>query len=164
MEPTSPVMTIIIRISVCEPVARRRQVQWSLRRSIDTMAEGTPEAKAVLDKLRSALKRRGAEGIRGLARHFKIVDRSKTGVLDAEEFEQACKLNQLGLSTTDVHTLVKAFDKDGHEMVSYHEFLRAVRGRLSPARKAMVKKIFDVLDKCALPTGARACRAQRGRR
>jgi Ca2+-binding EF-hand superfamily protein len=111
------------------------------------MAEDAPEAKAVLDKLRSALKRRGAEGIRGLARHFKIVDRSKTGVLDAEEFEQACKLNQLGLSTTDVHTLVKAFDKDGHDMVSYHELLRAVRGRLSPVRKAMVKKIFDVLDK-----------------
>jgi len=32
-----------------------------------------PEVEAILVKLRASLKRRGAEGIRGLARHFKIV-------------------------------------------------------------------------------------------
>merc|ERR1719198_2803734 len=42
---------------------------------------------------------------------------------------------------------MRYFDNDGGGTISYEEFLRAVRGRLSPARKAMVKKIFDVLDK-----------------
>ena len=36
------------------------------------MTDGAPpEVEAVMTKLRSSLKRRGAEGIRGLSRHFK---------------------------------------------------------------------------------------------
>jgi hypothetical protein len=36
------------------------------------MGEDTPpEVEAVMTKLRASLKRRGAEGIRGLGRHFK---------------------------------------------------------------------------------------------
>ena len=36
------------------------------------MSEEPPEVAAVMDKLRASLKRRGAEGIRGLSRHFKV--------------------------------------------------------------------------------------------
>ena len=32
----------------------------------------SPEIEAVLEKMRNSLKRRGAEGIRGLGRHFKV--------------------------------------------------------------------------------------------
>ena len=32
----------------------------------------SPEMESVLERLRISLKRRGAEGIRGLARHFKV--------------------------------------------------------------------------------------------
>ena len=46
------------------------------------------DVEAILEKLRSSLKRRGAEGIRGLGRHFKIIDRSGDGHIDAEEFAQ----------------------------------------------------------------------------
>ena len=105
------------------------------------------DGEAVLEKMRTSLKRRGAEGIRGLARHFKIVDRDKSGQLDADEFEQCCKINSLGLSPEEVSVLMKFFDKDGNGTIGYEEFLRAVRGRLNAKRKAMVKKIFDVLDK-----------------
>lgn len=106
-----------------------------------------PQAAAVLEKLRGSLKRRGAEGIRGLGRHFKIVDRNRSGDLDSEEFAQCCRINALGLTGPEMQILMKAFDRDHSGAISYEEFLRAVRGRLSPARKTMVKKIFDVLDK-----------------
>jgi Ca2+-binding EF-hand superfamily protein len=42
---------------------------------------------------------------------------------------------------------MRAFDQDGNGRVDYEEFLRGVRGRLSPTRKKMVRQIFDALDK-----------------
>ena len=36
------------------------------------MAHSSTEVEAVMTKLRASLKRRGAEGIRGLGRHFKV--------------------------------------------------------------------------------------------
>lgn len=108
---------------------------------------GSMEVDAVLEKLRASLKRRGAEGIRGLARHFKIVDRDNSKSIDADEFSQLCNLNRLGLSQNEQNVLMRGFDSDGNGRVDYEEFLRGVRGRLSPTRKKMVRQIFDALDK-----------------
>jgi len=104
------------------------------------------EVEPVLEKLRTSLKRRGAEGIRGLGRHFKIVDRDRSGSLDADEFAHACRINNLGLSDSEQRVLMRAFDQDGNGTVQYEEFLRGVRGRLSPVRKRLVRQIFDALD------------------
>ena len=38
----------------------------------EVMLSGDGEVQRVLERLRASLKRRGAEGIRGLARHFKV--------------------------------------------------------------------------------------------
>jgi len=104
------------------------------------------EVESVLEKLRASLKRRGAEGIRGLGRHFKIVDRDRSGSLDPSEFAHACRINNLGLSEPEQRVLMRAFDQDGNGTVQYEEFLRGVRGRLSPVRKKLVRQIFDALD------------------
>lgn len=69
------------------------------------------DVEAVLAKLRTSLKGRGADGIRGLARHFKIVDRDRSGSLDSDEFANACRINRLDLSPTEQATLMKAFDR-----------------------------------------------------
>ena len=88
------------------------------------------DVEAVMLKLRTSLKRRGAEGIRGLARHFKICDVNGNGSLDAEEFEKCCRLNNLGLNREEMGILFSAFDADRSGGVAYEEFLRAVRCRL----------------------------------
>lgn len=51
------------------------------------------------------------------------------------------------MTAPDISLLHQYFDRDRSGGVGYEEFLRAVRGRLSPVRKQLVKKIFDVLDK-----------------
>jgi Ca2+-binding EF-hand superfamily protein len=105
------------------------------------------DVEAILTKMRASLARRGAEGIRGLGRHFKICDKNRNGLLDFEEFEQCCRLNKLGLSSSEMSTLLRFFDRDGNGEVSYDEFLRGLRGRLSATRKALVMKVFEILDK-----------------
>ena len=80
-----------------------------------------------------------------------ICDVDKSGQLDIEEFTKCCRLNNLGLSEPEVKLLHGHFDRDRSGGISYDEFLRVVRGRLAPVRKQIVKKIFDVLDKCAHP-------------
>ena len=82
------------------------------------------------------------------ALYRQICDMNRNGSLDADEFEKCCRLNNLGLSSQDMALLHKHFDRDRSGSVGYEEFLRAVRGRLPPVRKQVVKKIFDVLDKC----------------
>ena len=64
-----------------------------------------------------------------------------------DEFHKVCRLNNLGLNASEITILHGHFDRDKSGGVDYEEFLRAVRGRLSPVRKQIVKKIFDVLDK-----------------
>ena len=83
-----------------------------------------------------------------------ICDVDKSGQLDIEEFTKCCRLNNLGLSEPEVKLLHGHFDRDRSGGISYDEFLRVVRGRLAPVRKQIVKKIFDVLDKCAAPQSA----------
>jgi Ca2+-binding EF-hand superfamily protein len=91
-----------------------------------------------------------------------ICDNNRNGTLDIDEFEKCCRLNNLGLSGSDVALLHRYFDRDHSGGVGYEEFLRAVRGRLSPVRKQSVKKIFDVLDKCACADNVR-CEEWRSR-
>lgn len=105
------------------------------------------DLEEVLTRLRASLKKRGAEGIRGLGIHFRICDRNRNGQLDREEFEKCVKLNRLDLQPGDRELLFTCFDKDGSGEIGYEEFLRELRGRLSPVRRQLVRRVFDVLDR-----------------
>ena len=91
-----------ISTAYCKPVLSSTGRQGTLPSRVPCvrhhMSSEDGPAGPILEKMRISLKRRGAEGIRGLGRHFKIVDRNKNGYLDPEEFEQCCKINGLGLT------------------------------------------------------------------
>ena len=92
---------------------------------------GRPAAPFHLDReeVRAPTDRpRAPGGVRGLARHFRIVDRNGNGALDPSEFFKVCALNRLPLSDDDVRLLFAHFDSDRSGEVAYDEFLRAVRG------------------------------------
>ena len=104
------------------------------------------EFEAVMEALREKLKKRGAQGIRGLARNFKICDRDGSRSLDVQELAKCCSMCKLGLSLEEVRTLHGFFDRGGDGYISFDEFLKAIRGSLSPTRRKLVTKVFNALD------------------
>lgn len=106
-----------------------------------------PNVDEVLERLRASLKARGASGIRGLGRHFRICDTDKSGALCRSEFNKCMRINKLDLSAADIGVLFDDFDRDGSGEINYDEFLQCVRGTLPPIRRALVLKVFDVLDR-----------------
>ena len=89
------------------------------------------ELDAILDKLRASLKKRTvAEGIRGLAIHFRICDRNDDGTISKSEFRGA--LPVLGFDATD-HTAIDALfdvlDVDGSGSVEYGELAAKLDAR-----------------------------------
>ena len=103
-------------------------------------------AESVVERMREMLKKRGAEGLRGLARNFKICDTDGSGCLSLSEFSKCCSLCKLGLSQSELATLHDYFDADDEGLISFDEFIRAVRGRMSAVRKNLVIKCFNALD------------------
>lgn len=103
-------------------------------------------AEGLIEQMKEKLKKRGAEGIRGLARNFRICDRDGSNKLDVPELGKCCSMCKLGLSTDDVRALHGYFDSDGDGLVSFDEFIKAIRGKLPPVRRKLVLKVFNALD------------------
>jgi len=106
-----------------------------------------PEVKELMAKLRKELFRRGATGISGLGRKFRIIDDSGDGNLDSTEFAKCMKECKIGLTEPEVQVIFKFFDEDASGTITYDEFLIGVRGELNERREQMVLLAFDVLDK-----------------
>mmetsp|Transcript_12079 Transcript_12079/g.19501 ORF Transcript_12079/g.19501 Transcript_12079/m.19501 type:complete len:351 (-) Transcript_12079:338-1390(-) len=103
-------------------------------------------ATTIIDKLKVELAKRGAEGIAGLGRNFRINDKDKSRSLDFNEFSRVLSDCKLGLSADEAKALFAHFDHSKDKSVSYDEFLRALRGEMNLRRKALVLKAFRVLD------------------
>ena len=89
----------------------------------------------LLDKLRLKLASRGANGLLGLSRLFRIMDDDNSKSLDNNEFKKAMRDMQLSLSLTEVQQLFTLFDRDGEGSISYDEFIAVVRGPMNDRRK-----------------------------
>jgi len=70
---------------------------------------------------------RGARGIIGLQKQFKIMDDDRSMDLDQYEFKKAIKDFRVGVSDRDTERLFNIFDRDRSGKISYDEFLRSVR-------------------------------------
>jgi Ca2+-binding EF-hand superfamily protein len=74
---------------------------------------------------------RGARGIIGLQKQFKIMDDDRSMDLDLYEFKKAIKDFRVGVSDRDTERLFNIFDRDRSGKISYDEFLRSVRGEMN---------------------------------
>ncbi|GMH50882.1 hypothetical protein TrRE_jg5132 [Triparma retinervis] len=108
---------------------------------------GKKKVDAILEKLREELKRRGARGIAGLARKFRIMDDDGSKSLDVAEFSKAMRECNLMLGRDDLGMLFAYFDADGGGTITYDEFLEGVRGEVSSLRRELIMLAFDVIDK-----------------
>ena len=100
-----------------------------------------------MEKFRDRMKARGARGILGLARSFKIMDDDRSGYLDMSEFKKALKDYRVQVTDEEGRALFKIFDRDGNGQISYDELLRGVIGEMNPPRQKLVKRVFEKLDK-----------------
>lgn len=101
----------------------------------------------LIDRLRKKLASRGARGIIGLARQFRIMDDNHSMSLDKYEFTKAMQDFMLGFSEGEIALLFQYFDSDRSGLVEYDEFLRTIRGPMNAARKVIVAQAFNKLDR-----------------
>ncbi|KAK6989631.1 calcyphosin-like protein isoform X1 [Biomphalaria glabrata] len=101
-----------------------------------------------VERLRLACLARGASGIKGLARTFKIMDDDENRSLDKKEFAKG--LHDYGLvefSNAQIDELFKIFDKDGSGTIDFDEFLIRLRPAMSQNRRNLIYQAFRKLDK-----------------
>lgn len=113
------------------------------------MGGDTPnaDAEALLEKLRSKLKSRGARGIIGLGRNFRICDDNHSMSLDHYEFAKAMTDFGLGFTESEIKCLFNLFDTSKNNLIEYDEFLRCIAGPMNNTRMKLVKQAFKIMDK-----------------
>ena len=77
------------------------------------------------------MRQRGARGIIGLQRIFKIMDDNGNGQLDQNEFQKALKDYRVQVNPEESFVLFSLFDINQDGSISYDEFLRGVIGEMN---------------------------------
>jgi calcyphosin len=99
------------------------------------------------ERLQQKLIARGARGIIGLGKSFRIMDDNNSRSLDIQEFTKAMTDYKLGFSADEIRQLFAFFDVDGSGACDYDEFLRQLRGPMNPRRKKVVAQAYSKIDK-----------------
>jgi hypothetical protein len=97
--------------------------------SLDSLlkSRNAPSGNDVLQQLQTQLKARGATGIIGLQRKFKIIDDDNSKTLNMPEFKKGIRECGLNLSELALNELYSYFDKDRSGSIDFDEFLQGVR-------------------------------------
>jgi Ca2+-binding EF-hand superfamily protein len=104
-------------------------------------------AKNPIELLRAHCLSRGASGIKGLGRTFKIFDDDCSRSLDIKEFKKGLRDYGVTLEPEDVAECFSMLDKDGSGSIDFDEFLRALRPPMNQNRKKLITMAFHKLDK-----------------
>ncbi|KAF0690658.1 Aste57867_17964 [Aphanomyces stellatus] len=101
----------------------------------------------ILSRLRASLKARGASGMVGLSRKFRIMDDDGNGSLSMAEFKKAMRECDVECSDGDLRLLFESFDTDESQSIDFKEFLNGVREPMNERRLALVNAAFKKIDR-----------------
>lgn len=104
-------------------------------------------AKSSIELLRAHCLARGASGIKGLGRTFKIFDDDGSRSLDIKEFKKGLHDYGVLMEREEVEALFGDLDKDGSGSLDFDEFLKALRPPMNNSRRSLITKAFQKLDK-----------------
>lgn len=90
---------------------------------------------------------RGARGILGLQKLFKIIDDDDSKSLSLNEFSKVLKDFRLDFTDSEAKALFGYFDETRDGTIDYDEFLHAIKGELNERRLKVIKQAFQKLDK-----------------
>lgn len=90
-------------------------------------ARGSGDISGIMEKLKQQLAMRGARGIIGLSRKFRIMDDDGTKSLSISEFKKGMRECSLDISEQEMNILFSHFDRDRNGCISYDEFLYGIR-------------------------------------
>jgi Ca2+-binding EF-hand superfamily protein len=105
------------------------------------------EIKALVKAFQEKIYSRGARGLMGLQRLFKIIDDDGSFELSRQEFSKCIKDFRLDFSVPECNKLFDYFDEDKSGNVNYDEFLHTIRGEMNDKRINLIKLAFKKLDK-----------------
>eukprot|EP00937_MAST-01D_sp_MAST-1D-sp2_P000332 g332.t1 len=111
-----------------------------------TSKKDQAELLQIVQQLRKQLKQRGARGMFGLSRKFRIIDDDNSKSLDFDEFSKAMRECALVLDPRHMKMIFGFFDADNNGSINFNEFLNGVREPMSERRRALVREAFRRLD------------------
>jgi len=100
-----------------------------------------------IEKLRALCLARGASGIKGIGRTFKIMDDDGNRSLDFAEFKKGLGDYGLNVDKNVAQEMFECFDKDGSGTIDFDEFLINLRPPMSKTRQKLIRMAFNKLDK-----------------
>lgn len=125
-------------------MAATARMQAEMRRKAEKNLETCTDP---VEKLRNQCLARGANGIKGLSRTFRIFDDDGNRQLDMSEFKKGLHDYGAEVDKNEVLEMFEAFDKDGSGSIDFDEFLKALRPPISKNRTNLIRKAFNKLDK-----------------
>lgn len=102
---------------------------------------------SIMSRIREKVISRGAVGIKGLGRLFRIADDNSSQNIDLHE-ELPKLLGDIGvlLNKTEIDELARMLDRNGNGLISYEEFIYYFAPPMNARRIAIVEKAFAKLD------------------
>ncbi|CAH1795514.1 unnamed protein product [Owenia fusiformis] len=88
-----------------------------------------------------------ANGIKKIARQFKLLDGDLSDSVSFEEFEKGLVGQQCDVAADEKHQLFQSLDSDDSGLLEFEEFLLALRPPMSETRKGVVLEAFNKADR-----------------